>query len=153
MRNFIWLKSLLVIFLLSVSLFAQTSSELRKKYQVSNAIETFEVRPNVMATFFYGEGGQAIAIFIRPRPTSDTNNQSKTEMPDKIAEEVLDELVPVSVRGKSRAGQSIDFVSGRNIYQTMSYENLTVDKTMHQSTIDKLTVSQIYIVWQKTLGR
>lgn len=152
MRNFIWLKSFLLILLCAFPLVAQTSADLRKKYQISTAVETFEVRPNIVATVSYGEGGQAISILITPRPTSDTNDQSKNSMPLKVAEELVEEFAPVSVRGKLYQN-TVDLVSGRNVYRSMNYDNLTIDINLHDLDTKSPNVSQIYISWKKTAGR
>ena len=151
MRKFLWLKSIVIIFVFGLSIFAQTSTDFRKKYQLSSSIETFEVRPNILATISYGERGQVISILIRTRPTSDTNNQSKKEFPLKLAEELTEEFAPVSVRGKIY--QNVDFASGRNVYRWVAYNNLTIETNLHDVSTDSVTVSQIYISWQKTLGR
>src|SRR5215213_11484602 len=86
--------------LLPLPIMAQTSSELRQKYQVSSVVESYEVRPGLIATVSFGESGQAISILVRPRPSSDRDDKSKIEMPFMVVEEVLDELVPVAQRGK-----------------------------------------------------
>ncbi len=151
MRKFLWLKSIILVFVLSLSLLAQTSTDFRKKYQLSSSVETFEVRPNILATVSYGERGQVISILIRTRPTSDTNNQAKKEFPLKLAEELTEELAPVSVRGKMY--QNIDAVSGRNVYRTMAYDNLIISTNLHDVSTESVTVSQIYISWQNSLGR
>jgi hypothetical protein len=151
MRKSCWLKSIVLIFVFSLPLYAQTSADLRKKYQLSTFIEAFEVRPNIVATVSYGERGQAISILIRTRPTSDTNNQSKKEFPLKLAEELTEEFAPVSVRDKMY--QKVDFESGRNTYRTVAYDNLIIETVIHDVGTGSVSVSQIYISWQKTLGR
>ncbi len=143
-------KLLIFTFLLLIPLpiTAQTSSELRQKYKVSTLVESYEVRLGIIATVSFGESGLAESILIRPRPTFDREDHSKTEMPYKIIEEILNELVPVTSRGKLY--QDVGPVSGRNYYRYENYENADISSKIHNFGVPTATVSQVYVVLKKT---
>jgi hypothetical protein len=72
-------KLLIFTFLLLIPLpsMAQTLSELRQKYKVSTVVESYEVRPGIIASVSFGENGLAESIIIRPRPSFDREDHSK----------------------------------------------------------------------------
>jgi hypothetical protein len=140
-------KVFLLILFLPLPLVAQTSGELRQKYKITSAVESFEVRPGIIATVLYSENGEAVELFIKPRLFY-TNDLSKKEMPFKVFEGILDEFVPVGKRGKL-CGE-VDTVSGRNHYLHTTYENVSVYSVIHNRGADNATASMIQIRWEKT---
>src|SRR5215216_1135103 len=94
-----WLPISFFIILLPLPGLAQTANELRQKYRVSSRIESYDVRPGIIATVSYGDEGQVASILLTPPISDDENGASKNEMPMKVVEEVLSELVPVAKRG------------------------------------------------------
>jgi len=139
-------KVFLLIFFLPLPLVAQTSAELRQKYKITSAVESFEVRQGIIATVLYSENGEAVEVIIKPRLFY-TNDLSKKEMPFKIFEEILDEFVPIARRGKL-CGE-VDTVSGRNHYVHTTYENVSVYSVIHNRGADNATASIIQITWEK----
>ena len=139
-------KVFLLILFLPLSIEGQTSSDLHQKHKVTSSVESFEVRPGIIATVFYGENGEAVEVFIRPRLFY-TNDLSKKEMPYKIFEEILDEFVPMAKRGKL-CGET-DTVSGRNHYVHTTYENVFVYSVTHNRGADNATASVLQIRWEK----
>gem|GEM_PF-1546209 len=138
--------SLLVVAFISLPVFAQTSDELRHKYKVSSVVESYEVRPAIIATAFFGEDGQAVSLSIRPRLFyADTS--SKYAMSLSVAQGILGELVPVEKRGKLCSDGG--FESGRNYYRTLLYENVQIDMPEHDRDTPKDNVSQINVLWMK----
>jgi len=139
-------KAFYLILFLSLPIAAQTSGELRQKYQLTSAVESFEVRPGVIATVFYGEDGQAVEVLIKPRLFY-TNDLSKMEMPYKVFKELLDEFVPVAKSG--RLCSETDTVSGRNNYVYATYENVSIYSVIHNRGADNATASMAQIRWEK----
>ena len=139
-------KLFLLILFLPLPTMAQTSDELRQKYKVTSAVESYEVRPGIIATVFYSENRQPVEILIKPRLFY-TNELSKNEMPFKVIEEILDEFVPMAKRGK--LCQDIDSVSGRNHYVHTTYENVSLYSVIHNRGADNATVSMVQIRWEK----
>jgi len=93
----------LSLFVVCCTAFGQMdTSTLRAKYGEPLARETFQVRPNVEAVVNYGTGHQVCKIELPPgsyvNPPHGASNRG--------VDEVIDELVPPSVRGKE-VGSSI----------------------------------------------
>lgn len=130
---------------------AQTSSDLRQKYQVSPVVESYEVRPNVIATVSFSETGQIVSILIRPYPLFDEDDKSKTEIPLKVVDDALNELVPVVQRGKRY--QDTGFESGRNYYRDEYYDNVYIYSIIHNWGTPNATVSQAYVALKKSYRR
>lgn len=87
----------LTLFVVCCTAFGQMdTSTLRAKYGEPIARETFQVRPNIEAVVNYGTGHQACKIELPPgsyvNPPHGASNHD--------VDEVIDELVPPSVRGK-----------------------------------------------------
>ena len=139
-------KVFLLILFLPLSIMAQTSSELHQKYKITSAVESFEVRQGIIATVLYGENGEAVEVFIKPRLFY-TNDPSKKEMPFKVFEEILDEFIPMAKRGKL-CGET-DSVSGRNHYVHTTYENVSLYSVIHNRGADNATASMIQVRWEK----
>lgn len=135
-----------LLLLLALPVVAQTASGLRQEYQLSLSVESYEVRPGIIATFFYAENNQIAEIMVRPRLFY-INDLSKNEMPFKVAEDILDEFVPKAKRGKT--GFDMGFESGRNYYRHISDENVDVDMSVHNRDTPQATVSDIDIFCSK----
>ena len=139
-------KVLLLILFLPFSMLAQTSDELRQKYKITSAVESFEVRKGIIATVLYSENGEAVEVLIKPRLFY-TNDLSNKEMPFKVFEEIINEFVPMAKRGKL-CGEA-DTVSGRNHYVYTTYENVSLYSVVHNMGADNATASMIQIRWEK----
>jgi hypothetical protein len=83
------------------SAFAQMdTSTLRSKYGEPIARETFQVRPNIEAVVNYGTGHQVCRIDLPPGNYVNRPGFASTQQVDQV----IDELVPPSVRGKEIGG-------------------------------------------------
>src|ERR1051326_8797989 len=143
-RKFLFSVILLVAFL-SFSAFSQTKTEMRQKYKVSAAIETYEVRSGITATFFYDINEQADRIIIKSDLTMVKSKDLLPEMPYLLVQDILEEIIPVDKRGKFCG--NFEFESGRNILRNAQYENVSIQMDIHNSTTDepKATVGQVEI--------
>jgi len=139
-------KALYLILLLSLSVAAQTSSELHRQYPLTSTIESFGVRPEAIATVFYGEDGQAVEVLIRPRLLY-ANDASGKEIPYKVFEELLNEFAPAARRGK--LCNEIDTESGRNHYVHQTYENVSIYSLIHNRGAANATASMAQIRWER----
>ena len=140
-------KAFLLTLFLPISVVPQTSGELVQKYKITSAVESFEVRQGIIATVFYGENGEAVEVFIKPRLFY-TNDRSRREMPFKVFEDIVDEFVPPVKRGR-RCGET-DSVSGPNHDVQTTYENISVFTVIHNRGEENATVSMAQIRWEKT---
>jgi hypothetical protein len=103
---------LLVIMLVAtVSAYAQTSSELRKKYGEPEIlklkdgepeVERYNVRPYmyIRLTVTYAKNGQPSELLIEPVPTPPPHSGHGDLMSTKVVINLINELVPVASRGE-----------------------------------------------------
>jgi hypothetical protein len=83
----------------SGTLAGQSRDELRGKYG-DPVSETFMVRPDISVTATYATNGRIAELLISPRPTTAmVKSRGQTLSRDSV-NEIIDELVPSSVRGK-----------------------------------------------------
>jgi hypothetical protein len=135
-----------LLLLIPLSISAQTSSELHQKYKSTSAVESFEVRPGLIATVFYSEDGQPVEVSIKSRLFY-TSNVAQTEMPLSIFEEVVAKFAPFAKRGK--LCNETDSVSGRNHYVHTTYENVSLYSVIHNRGQENATASMVQIRWDK----
>jgi hypothetical protein len=140
--------ALFIILPVSLPIAAQTSGELRQRYRLTSAVESFEVRLGIIATIFYGENGQAVEVLIRHRLSS-SRASARDEMPYKMFAEILDEFAPEAQRGRL-CSEPDGFQSGRNHYVTATYENVSIYSVLHNPELDSATASMAQITWEKT---
>ena len=92
------------------------ASALREKYGEPFARETFQVRPDLEMIVNYGPGRKVCTIEI-PRSTS---NQQ--------LDELIDELVPPSVRGEKALGPHIVATGGGHCMRQYFYEKMVISE-------------------------
>lgn len=96
-RDFVIL-SISGLLITSGTLAGQSRAALRRKYGEPIA-ETFIVRPGMSVTATYGTGGRIVELVISPRNTDLIKSRGRT-LSKEAVEAIIDELVPLSVRGK-----------------------------------------------------
>ena len=104
----------------------QSSSELRSRYGEPD-IERFIVRPGISLTVEYGSDRLACEMLIEsPLPLFHGDEQTRYMSSDDVTS-VLDELVPVGMRGQ----QIGDFIQemGRSRYDLIQYENVSIGRS------------------------
>lgn len=136
-----------LILFTALSIFAQTSTELHNRYKTTSVVESFEVRPGIIATFFFREDGQPFRLMVEPR-FSYMDDLSKREISMKVADEILNELIPISTRGVLCEDYN-GFQSGRNEYYSAEYENVHISRFSHNSGSADATVSTIDVSWRE----
>ena len=93
------MKTVVVILIICAAPQAQSLSSLRQKYGPP-VKESYLVRPGVLATATSNRDGQVCEILIEPLPPSTPIKSSDEKLRSSILNEVIDELVPVTERGK-----------------------------------------------------
>ena len=83
----------------SVAIPRQNANSLRAKYGAPVS-EIFRIRKGVAAIVSYHKSGAIARIKIEPRPDDQIDQPRSGLIDSKTAEEVLEELVPLSSRGK-----------------------------------------------------
>jgi hypothetical protein len=89
---------------------AKSPETLRQRYGKPIS-ETFLVRPGIFVTADYGPSGQICGLSIAPKSGSlVASKTSASTIDDKVLDEIADELVPNSERGKFIIATFDDFV-------------------------------------------
>lgn len=96
-------KILLIVFLCSITVGAQTPNRLHQKYGAPVA-ESYIVRPGIVVTAILSKDGEVCEMVIEPqRPFSPIKSGAPLLKSQTLAE-VIDELVPPQERGKFLMG-------------------------------------------------
>ena len=142
------MKTLILLFILCTGVVAQSKDDLKKKYG-EPVSETFLLRPEITVTASHNASGQITELLIAPFATalikSRGNGLSLTR--EKL-EEIIDELVPLSVRGKPTfAGfLNIGCMPENDCYGSFSsYEKLTI----YYNAGKNHNVIYVVIQWKK----
>jgi hypothetical protein len=138
----------LFVILLPLPSRAQTATELRQKYKVSSRIESYDVKPGIIATVSYGEDGQVVSILLTPPIDYNENGIPKNEMPMKVVEEALNELVPMSRRGK--VCEDYGFLGSVGaLRRRIDYENVSISSI----TRGYVAAQHVLVEWVKCAGK
>jgi len=123
--------ALFLMVLASVLASAQTSEDLAAKYPV---VAAYQVRPEILMTAKYAEDGQVCEMTLEKRhyQTAEEIDLGST-IPAKMIDQLTDELVPASERGKptSRWLDKDSYVAGGVSFTKHDFENVTIE--MHGS--------------------
>ncbi len=107
---------------------AQTIADIESKY--GKPTQIYEIRPGIMMTVKFDAEGQATDIKIARQAITDSTIYLGVLLPDDLVKEIIDELVPISKRGKMpREGDT--FFAGHVGLRTDDYGNVTI--TYHSS--------------------
>lgn len=106
------------------------TSTLRAKYGEPLARETFKVRPNIEAVVNYGTGRQVCNI-----------EMSQSHATPQEVDEVVDELVPPSTRGKIVARTVM--ASGKSTETASTYEHVTISEPQDPDHAGRRTAVRI----------
>ena len=138
----------LFVVLVPLPTLAQTAADLRQKYRVSSRIESYDVRPGMIATVSYGGDGQVVSILLTPPIVSNEHRPVRNEMPMKAVEEVLNELVPMAKRGEVCEDHGA-FGSIHAWNRRIDYENVSIRSV----TRGDVAAHHVLIEWVKCAGK
>src|ERR1700730_10624939 len=117
--------------ILASSAYAQIDAfSLRSKYGAPLDRETFTVRPGIEIRVDYGPAKQACGI-VMPMGITLVGEPSPDIITREQMKEVLDEVVPASVRGKEIGRR----VLGNGIIGFVQYEHVTIQGRFNSSQI------------------
>jgi hypothetical protein len=105
----------------------QTSQELRQRYGNPDA-ERYVVRPGIVMTVAFAKDGQPCEMVIEPWHSVVPNDTSPKLMPSDKVTEIIDEVLPLTQRGKLL--RDISFTGGCNLIRTADYETVTITRTI-----------------------
>jgi hypothetical protein len=140
-RHFV-LFSIAGCFALSGTLAGQSRDELRQRYG-QPVSETFNVRPSITVTASFGADGRIIEFLIAPRITALIKSRGETLTVNSV-KEIIDELVPRSIRGKHLAAGFVnaaclpenDCYGTSDAYEKVSiYYNAAAEGRVHYAVV------------------
>jgi hypothetical protein len=117
----------------------QSSQELHYRYGEPN-LERFTARPGISLTVQYGSDHIACQALIEPpRLLLQSEEQTPLMRSDDVSE-VLEEIVPLSTRGKQLNTASLQ--SGCNVVGLTEYENVYISRATHECDPATSTVNR-----------
>lgn len=116
-------------------------------------VESYEVRPGVLATPIYGPGGQLCQVSFEQRHIQQDAVHMQSAMPRKLVLEIINELAPSHERGRpilEVAGDDyLDIISGDSMTTVADYENVSVQIFKMRSGPDDVAA---IIEWKHACG-
>lgn len=96
------MKALVILLIMCTAVVAQSRDDLKRKYGQPVA-ETFLIRPGIIVTASYNSTGQVTELLIAPHLTDLIKSRSGGVSHETL-KEVIDELIPMSERGRGLIG-------------------------------------------------
>ena len=128
---------------------AQSSNDLRARY--GSAMEAYEIRPHILMTVKYAEDDQVCESVIEIRHASKDGVNGKSLMSGDTVREIIDEVVPMSLRGRYINSMSINGgCSGMSIER---YERVEIQTYHTCSTAEGNGADSIIIRWKDRMCR
>lgn len=132
------------LFFAALSSQAQSLSELRAKY--GSPTEAYEIRPHILMTVKYAEEGQVCEYVIEARHTSKDGVRGESLIQRNTANEIIDEVVPISLRG--RLINRISFNGGCSGISFERYEQVEIQTSGTCSSTEGNGIDSIIIRWK-----
>jgi hypothetical protein len=117
-------KSSLIILTLGVPGFTQTTAHFEKKY--GSTVKEYEVRPGILMTATNSDDGQVCKMYVERRHFSETAFDQRLYLPQETIIELIDELVPIELRGSKTKGDGLSRITGQLSDQIYDYENVSI---------------------------
>jgi hypothetical protein len=114
-----------------------SSQDLHNRYGAAD-MERFSARPGISLTVQYGSDHLVCQAIVEPPQPLIHQEQQVPLMSSEGVSEVLEEIAPISTRGKEV--NSFVVVSGCNEARTTEYENVSIMRSAH--TCDPLSQNQ-----------
>jgi hypothetical protein len=123
-----------IIIFSAICAVGQTSADLERKY--GQPLIVFAVRPDVSMAVKYGRDGQACEMTLERKHLVGSTVSQDTTLPDKLIDELVDELAPPAIRGGNRTDKALNgkflletTISGSSIFTERHYVHVTVEIT------------------------
>ena len=97
--------SLILLIGLGIAMGSQSATDLSTKYPV---VTSYEIRLGILMTPKYSADGQVCQMSIERQRSTKSGVMMDSFLSDKLVKEIVDELVPLSERGKPALGGSED---------------------------------------------
>lgn len=143
-----FVKAALFSLMMALPVIAQTPNEMRQRYEVVSITESYKVRPNIIATVKYNPAGivEEMHLEVSP-PITDCASANPSS---SITEEIIDELVPLSIRGK--LGLSFQLATSlNNMRNFTAYENVSIERRLDAcwQKSPNFTYRSVTIEWKR----
>lgn len=115
-------------------------------------VESYEIRPDILATPSYAENGLLCKISVEKRHVQAGVVDMSAMIPRKVSMEIIDELAPPSERGprNPRSGPfDYEVGNGSAEVMTIEYENASVQIYSERSSYGDTAV---ILTWDKACG-
>jgi hypothetical protein len=117
------------------------------------AIESYALRPGIVASPRYGHGGALCEVSFEKRRIQPDSVDLDTTMPRELVLKLVDELASPTERGKSSSGikgfDYLDHINGESAIAVADYENVTVqiyrDRSVHGD-------AAATVIWKNVCG-
>jgi hypothetical protein len=131
-----------------VSAAAQTENQLGARF---TKVAAFEIRPGIQVFPSFAADGSVCRMVVEKRQYIDPRNADfGITIPNTVANQLVDELVPPTERGKASKYLSRDsFVVGGSSFIKQDYENVSVGMYGTPEEGKTSGVSVIVITWPK----
>lgn len=126
---------------------AQSKADLTAKYQT---LATYQVRPGMVMFVAFSDTGQACEVTIKRDEAIQSSEAAKGAFSDQLADQLVDELAPVSVRGQpSKFLSPHSYVAGGAFLLKQDFENVTVEKSGNTGDGPTGGLQVLRIIWTK----
>lgn len=142
--------ALLVLSVLSATN-AQSPSGFARKYP---AVTSYEVRPGVFMTPTVGPNGKVCEMTVEKRHLNGNVLDSDGFLSDQLVEDLIDELAPLSQRGKELTGIDNWFgsveIAGTLVISRKTYENAVVEIYGNNPPHSPIENQAFVIIWKNS---
>jgi len=123
---------------------AQTANEMRQKYGSPDDKGHYLVRPEIGMSVSFAKDGQACKVLIKSLPHMGREESFAEGLNSEMVSQIIDELVPISVRG--HRGRGISFSGWVTV---TDYENVKIRRMMVSKWDSSKGEREAEIVWKK----
>ena len=121
------MKAAIAVILMVLPVVSQTNGDFLQRYQ-SPKKGTYVVRPNIIMSVKFGDDSSAKDVcraVIEPETTASSNEVGSEIFPSELALEIIDEVAPITQRGKLI--NSVSFNGGCTGMKADLYEEVTIN--------------------------
>jgi hypothetical protein len=119
--------TLVFAYLIFASLLSSQGPSFSSRY---TRVESYEIRPGVLATPVYSANGALCQVSFEQSHVQKDAVHLQTEMPHDLVLEIINELAPPEARGKPKwhigEYEYLDLVSGTSTTSVAEYDNVSV---------------------------
>ena len=146
------LKIVFFVLLASLPVMAQSFSDFERKYgkRSNHLVERlgFEVRPGIIMTASFAADEQVCEVWIEPKRVTESGIDVHKAMPAAVAREIVDELVPASLRNPPSRGITMGNYTSVNLttYEKVSIRTVLIGVGRPAA---ELKIAEVLIRWKE----